>query len=114
MYETWIYNNTRKIKQESKLRVSLGKSTPKNAKWQFFWMHMELSALVTVVLSRYAEIHWVLDQWPPFKLYSLSLTSSDQLQFPILKKCPHEKRNGFNDEIIAWTNVYFKDFDKSY
>ena len=61
-----------------------------------------------------AKLYELGFQLLPHQLYSPDLALSDYWLFADLKKILQEKRFGSNEEVIAETNAYFEDKDKSF
>lgn len=64
-----------------------------------------------LVVAKLTQLRYELLSHHP---YSLDLASCDLFLFPNLKKWLGGKRFGSNDEVIAATEGYFSDFQKSY
>ena len=64
-----------------------------------------------VAMAKLYELRYELVPHPP---YSPDLAPSDYYLLPDLKKWLRGKRFESNGEVIAATEAYFKDFEKSY
>lgn len=62
-------------------------------------------------MAKLHELGYELFLHPP---YSLDLAPSDYYLIPNLKKSLSGKKFGSKEEVIAETETYFEDFDKSY
>ncbi|CAK9833005.1 Mariner Mos1 transposase [Anthophora retusa] len=116
--ETWIHHYQPETKEQSKQWVSVGESAPKKAKTvpsagkvmaTIFW---DSSAHTSaIVAKKLLELGYQILPHPP---YSPDLAPFDYYLFPNMKKRLAGKKFLSNEEVIAETNYYFADLDKSY
>lgn len=95
-----------------RLKTELQEKRPRLAHKKVLFHHDNApSHTSAVVVAKLMEIGFQLLSHPP---YSPDLAPSDYYLFPNLKKWLAEKKLYSNEEVIAETNGYFSDLDKSY
>lgn len=95
-----------------RLKTELQEKRPRLAHKKVLFHHDNAPAHTSaIVVAKLLEIEFQLVSHPP---YSPDLAPSDYYLFPNLKKWLAGQRFHSNEEVIADTNGYFADMDKSY
>lgn len=95
-----------------RLRTELQEKRPRLAHKRVLFHHDNAPAHTSgIAAAKLMEVGFQLVSHPP---YSPDLAPSDYYLFPNMKKWLAGKRFYSNEEVIAETNAYFTDLDKSY